>query len=187
MVVIDLCSRDVFCGIKFISEGYQNLKEAVKASCIDQGLKVIDTQVRKVVELYEQLTQRMGVVIVGPSGSGKTTLFKLLRAALTKMGRTVRQSTINPKALPRTQLLGQIDLDTRQWTNGGLTVAALDAVDQPDDVTSLIICDGDVDPKWVESLNSVLDDNRYLTCYKLYMHVEICPVKSTAFKFPAGC
>ena len=76
------------------------------------------------------------------------------------MGRTVRQATINPKAMPRTQLLGQIDLDTRQWTNGVLTVAALEAVDQPDDVTSWIICDGDVDPKWVESLNSVLDDNR---------------------------
>ena len=54
----------------------------MKSSCQDLGLKVIDSQVRKVVELYEQLTQRMGVVIVGPSGSGKTTLFTLLRQAL---------------------------------------------------------------------------------------------------------
>ena len=82
------------------------------------------------VELYEQLTQRMGVVIVGPSGSGKTTLFTILKQALSKMGKSVRQHTINPKALPRSQLLGQIDLDTRQWTNGVLTVAALEAVDQ---------------------------------------------------------
>ena len=76
---------------------------------------------------------------------------------------TVKQHTINPKALPRTQLLGQIDLDTRQWSNGVLTVAALQAVDEADDVNSWIICDGDVDPKWVESLNSVLDDNRSVT------------------------
>ena len=49
---------------------------------------------------------------------------------------------MNPKAIPRTQLLGQIDLDTREWTNGVLTVAALEAVDEPTDIQSWIICDG---------------------------------------------
>ncbi|VEL16048.1 unnamed protein product, partial [Protopolystoma xenopodis] len=29
--------------------------------------------------------------------------------------------------------------------------------------TGWIICDGDIDPEWVESLNSVLDDNRLLS------------------------
>ena len=91
------CSRfdgligDVFPGVQFNSEGYTELKEAVKSSCADLGLKVIETQVRKVVELYEQLSQRMGVVIVGPSGSGKTTLFTILKAALAKLGKVGNQ------------------------------------------------------------------------------------------------
>ena len=52
----------------------------------------------------EQLRQRMGVVIVGPSGSGKSTLWKILRLALTKLGHSVKQYVMNPKAMPRTQV-----------------------------------------------------------------------------------
>lgn len=65
--------------------------------------------------------------------------------------------------MPRTHLLGHINLDTRQWTDGVLTMKAQQVYSEPQDVTSWIICDGDIDPEWVESLNSVLDDNRLLT------------------------
>jgi len=61
-------------------------------------------QVKKALELYEQLRQRMGVVIVGPSGSGKSTLWRVLRQALAKTGQTVKQYVMNPKAMPRTQV-----------------------------------------------------------------------------------
>ena len=68
----------------------------------------------------------------------------------------IRLLSLPFQALPRSQLLGSIDLDTREWTNGVLTVAALRAVEEPPEVTTWIVCDGDVDPEWVESLNSVL-------------------------------
>lgn len=62
------------------------------------------TQVKKALELYEQLRQRMGVVVIGPSGSGKSTIWKLLRLALGKVGQTVKHYTMNPKAMPRTHV-----------------------------------------------------------------------------------
>lgn len=44
--------------------------EAIKAMCVDLHLAEQGRQIKKILELYEQLQQRMGVVIVGPSGSG---------------------------------------------------------------------------------------------------------------------
>ena len=61
------------------------------------------------------------------------------------------------------QLLGQIDIDTREWSDGVLTYAARQVVKEPQNIQSWIVCDGDIDPEWIESLNSVLDDNRLLT------------------------
>ena len=54
-------------------------------------------------------------------------------------------------------------MDTREWTDGVLTYAARQVVKEPKEICSWIICDGDIDPEWIESLNSVLDDNRLLT------------------------
>uniref|UniRef100_A0A803SUA0 Dynein cytoplasmic 2 heavy chain 1 n=1 Tax=Anolis carolinensis TaxID=28377 RepID=A0A803SUA0_ANOCA len=85
-------------------------------------------EIKKVLELYEQLRQRMGVVIVGPSGAGKSTLWRMLRAALGKIGKVVKQYTMNPKAMPRRQLLGHIDMDTREWSDGVLTNSARQVV-----------------------------------------------------------
>ena len=59
-------------------------------------------QMKKAVELSEQLRQRMGVVVVGPSGAGKSTLWRMLRAALGKMGKVVSTHTHTPAAATHT-------------------------------------------------------------------------------------
>lgn len=87
----------------------------------------------------------------------------MLQAALVKLGTAVKTHVMNPKSMPRTQLLGEMDLDTREWSDGVLTDAARSVVREPPSTRCWIVCDGDVDPEWIESLNSVLDDNHLLT------------------------
>ncbi|XP_030099868.1 cytoplasmic dynein 2 heavy chain 1 isoform X1 [Mus musculus] len=159
----DALIKDVFPGIDFKEVEYDELSSALKQVFEEANYEVIPNQMKKALELYEQLRQRTGVVIVGPSGAGKSTLWRMLRAALCKIGKVVKQYTMNPKAMPRHQLLGHIDMDTREWSDGVLTNSARQVVREPQDVSSWIICDGDIDPEWIESLNSVLDDNRLLT------------------------
>jgi dynein heavy chain 2 len=53
--------------------------------------------------------------------------------------------------------------DTREFSEGVLTASARSVVKEAPDVLNWIICDGDIDPEWIESLNSVLDDNHLLT------------------------
>ncbi|XP_064610087.1 cytoplasmic dynein 2 heavy chain 1-like isoform X3 [Liolophura sinensis] len=159
----DALVRDIFPGVQFKDIEYETLGAAIKEVCKECNLLVNEGQVKKALELYEQLRQRTGVVVVGPSGSGKSTLWRILRLGLAKVNQMVKQYTMNPKAMPRTQLLGHIDMDTREWTDGVLTYSARQVVREPQEVQSWIICDGDIDPEWIESLNSVLDDNRLLT------------------------
>ncbi|XP_077466766.1 cytoplasmic dynein 2 heavy chain 1 isoform X1 [Stigmatopora argus] len=159
----DALLRDVFTGVHFADVEDLNLTEALEQVYKENRLEPIPTQLKKALELNEQLRQRMGVVIVGPSGAGKSTLWRMLRAALNKSGRVVKLYTLNPKAMPKHQLLGHIDMDTREWADGVLTHSARNVVKESQDVSSWIVCDGDIDPEWIESLNSVLDDNRLLT------------------------
>uniref|UniRef100_A0A3Q2VKF8 Cytoplasmic dynein 2 heavy chain 1 n=1 Tax=Haplochromis burtoni TaxID=8153 RepID=A0A3Q2VKF8_HAPBU len=159
----DALVRDVFSGVDFTDVEDQILTHALEQVYKEAQLELIPSQLKKALELNEQLRQRMGVVVVGPSGAGKSTLWRMLRAALGKTGKVVKQYTMNPKAMPRQQLLGHIDMDTREWSDGVLTHSARNVVKESQEVNSWIVCDGDIDPEWIESLNSVLDDNRLLT------------------------
>lgn len=52
-----------------------------------------------------------------------------------------------------------MDYDTREWNDGILTNISREIVKDSTKIT-WIIFDGDIDPEWIEALNSVLDDNK---------------------------
>ena len=75
----------------------------------------------------------------------------------------VRVYPINPLAVSNAELYGSTDEATHEWQDGILarimrTVCAEDTLDQ-----KWILFDGPVDTLWIESMNTLLDDNRLLT------------------------
>ncbi|QDZ22651.1 heavy chain of dynein [Chloropicon primus] len=146
--------------------------ESALGTCSERmGLALNGDVVNKVLQLHQALQQRMGVIIAGPPGSGKSTLWKLLHAAyeLLSAKRVAMElqmpkiHVMNPKAVDRQSLIGRIDPDVREWIDGVLSYSCRKVAARSLEEKSWILCDGDIDPEWIESLNSVLDDNRLLT------------------------
>lgn len=159
----NLLCEDVFPGIQLNDITYEEMNKALIDSYSEMNYEFIDSQFKKVLQFFEACRQRMGVVLVGPSGCGKTAIWKLLKHTYSKLNQQVVVHIINPKSMPRSLLLGQMNHDTGEYTYGVLTKCAREVEKEPNDVKCWIICDGDVDPEWIEALNSVLDDNRLLT------------------------
>ena len=154
---------DVFPGVRVQEIDYAKLTAAVHAALDELKLERVDKQVNKIVQLFEAAHQRMGVVLVGPSGCGKSTMLQVLEVAMGRMGQRVVRHVMNPKAMERQKLLGWMDYDTREFRDGTLIAASRAVMREALDVQSWVVCDGDIDPEWIESLNSVLDDNHLLT------------------------
>ncbi|CAJ1327577.1 unnamed protein product [Effrenium voratum] len=158
----DLCV-DLFPGINVRDIEYKELEAVIRETVREMHLAEIDTQIYKMLQFHEACQQRMGVGIVGPSGCGKSTIWKVLETAYKKQGKKYVVHVMNPKSMHRIRLLGHMDHDTREWFDGVLTASARKVIKEPSTTHNWIVCDGDIDPEWVESLNSVLDDNRLLT------------------------
>lgn len=155
--------EDVLQDVKVPDIKQEDLIQAIENALKKNNYEVQERQLNKIIQFHSALNQRMGVVIMGPSGSGKTTIWTVLKEALHAMGIQVKLYVMNPKAISRSQLLGYMDPNTREFHNGVLTAASRKVIKEPNQVLNWIICDGDVDPKWIEALNSVLDDNHLLT------------------------
>lgn len=159
----EMLLEEVFPGMSSSMPTNEDLRAKIEETFTVMGLSRNERQIGKCIELYEQLNKRIGVTVFGPASSGKSTVISVLKSVLVSMNQTIRTYIISPKSMSRPQLLGYLDTNTRQWHDGVLTQTAIAVNSEPNNVTSWIICDGDIDPEWIEALNSVLDDNKLLT------------------------
>ena len=172
--------NDVFPGVKYDPYEIAKLKDEIKLVCQELHLVYGGTSssnenvstggslwLEKVLQLYSISNLNHGLMMVGPSGSGKSTAWQVLLKALERYeGVEGVAHIIDPKAISKDALYGSMDPNTREWTDGLFTHILRKIIDNVRgelNKRQWIIFDGDVDPEWVENLNSVLDDNKLLT------------------------
>jgi dynein heavy chain 1 len=169
--------NDVFPGVKYDPIEIAGLKDEIKKVCEEMhfvyGNMSSDQNnngslwLEKVLQLYSISNLNHGLMMVGPSGSGKSSAWRVLLKALERYeGIEGVAHIIDPKAISKDALYGSMDPNTREWTDGLFTHILrkiIDNVRGEMNKRQWIIFDGDVDPEWVENLNSVLDDNKLLT------------------------
>nr|CAG8506850.1 6173_t:CDS:10 [Entrophospora candida] len=158
---------DVFPGVEYVPVDLEKLTEEIKKVCKEKRLFDGEMWMEKTLQLYQIQNIHHGLMMVGPSGSGKTMAWKVLLEALERVqGVEGVPYVIDPKAVSKDDLYGTLDPTTREWTDGLFTHILRKIIDNVRGESAKrhwIIFDGDVDPEWVENLNSVLDDNRLLT------------------------
>ncbi|KAF1817029.1 putative dynein heavy chain, cytosolic [Eremomyces bilateralis CBS 781.70] len=159
--------HDSFPGVEYVPAPLNDLKEAIKEVAAERRLVVNDDWLAKTLQLFQIQGLHHGVMMVGASGSGKSSAWSVLLQALQKVeGVEGVSHVIDPKVMSKEELYGTLDSTTREWTDGLFTSILRKIVDNlrgEDTRRHWIIFDGDVDPEWVENLNSVLDDNKLLT------------------------
>ena len=69
--------QDLFPGVEIPEHDYGRLQSEIISVQENNKLQVVMTQVKKVIQLFETMIVRHGVMLVGPTGSGKTTVYRV--------------------------------------------------------------------------------------------------------------
>jgi len=80
-----------------------------------------------------------------------------------KSGMKCSIQDINPKVVNTNEFYGVVHIQTREWIDGLFSCKLRDFSKETDTNPKWIILDGDLDANWIESMNSVMDDNKLLT------------------------
>jgi dynein heavy chain 1 len=157
-----------FPGVDYVPANFEALTQAIRdIATKEQHLVDSEMWITKALQLYQIQSIHHGVMMVGKSGAGKSAAWKILLQAMQRIeGVEGVSHIIDSKVMSKESLYGNLDSTTREWTDGlftGILRKIVDNLRGEDSKRHWIVFDGDVDPEWVENLNSVLDDNKLLT------------------------
>lgn len=172
-------SNDIPIFLRLISDLFPSLELAPKVNaslhkvcvevCKSQGLRPEELFIGKVLQFQELLDVRHSVMLLGPAGCGKSAVWKNLAGCHNhgKPKPVALYETVNPKSVTTDELYGYMTL-TKDWRDGVLSIIMRNMCKNASPYTASqtskwVVLDGDIDAVWIESMNTVMDDNKVLT------------------------
>ncbi|KAF4030914.1 Dynein heavy chain C-terminal domain [Phytophthora infestans] len=163
--------NDLFIGVEVAPKVNTELREKAVTVCKANNLQHDDSFILKICQLQELIDVRHSVMLLGPAGCAKTTTWQALAKCwnLGKEKKICVYETLNPKAVTSDELYGYMTL-SKDWKDGVLSIImrgmAKNYSEQgfyESQTYKWVVLDGDIDAVWIESMNTVMDDNKVLT------------------------
>jgi len=163
---------DLFPGLEVPDTEYGNFQTTMNAEILKMGLQLVPGFIEKIIQLHETFMVRFGVVLCGKTGGAKTSVYTILKNTLTSLKeqgdtsnpnfQTIHTEILNPKCIRMGELYGEFNPMTQEWTDGlAPTIMRRHVADESED-KKWTVWDGPIDAIWIESMNTVLDDNMTL-------------------------
>ncbi|KAL1511811.1 hypothetical protein AB1Y20_005097 [Prymnesium parvum] len=164
---------DLYPNVTPMAGDFSEVIRVIEEELVARGLQPEAAFVNKVVQLWQTINVRFGLMLVGPAAGGKTTATTSLQDALNalydggsedELHQPTHVTALFPKCLSLGELYGEFNATTQEWQDGVGSSAIRDAVmeSQDSDDWRWVVFDGPVDAVWIESMNTVLDDNKTL-------------------------
>jgi dynein heavy chain len=159
--------KDLFPTLEHNSNEGDELKNLIINVTKSLNYEVIEGQLNKVQQMYEVMQIRHCTLICGPPQSGKSCILDILKKTFEQLRSTVVTTyIINPKAQTIPRLYG-IKNDLSGDFEIGILANIFAIANQPltpgKNELRWVLLDGDIDPIWIENMNSVMDDSKCLT------------------------
>eukprot|EP00756_Hemistasia_phaeocysticola_P021738 Hpha_TRINITY_DN15791_c11_g1::TRINITY_DN15791_c11_g1_i1::g.41603::m.41603/K10408/DNAH; dynein heavy chain, axonemal len=158
---------DLFTGVNVPRKVDMVFEGAVRKVCLNHGLQPEDGLLLKCSQLHELLSVRHCVFVIGPAAAGKSTCWKRTADAYRALDRRGVEKVINPRSVHTSELFGHVDSLSKEWHDGLVSGVMRSLSEMPESTDGKehrwLVFDGNVDTEWIESMNSVMDDNKVLT------------------------